>query len=94
MRTEARSRDERSSVLAIDRDAIELHAVVDEAVAQFLGDAPLEHFELLVDELDHGPGLDVDQMVVVRVGRRFVARAAIAELVALENSGFLEDCVC
>ena len=75
----------RKSVLAVDADAVELHPVVDEAVAELLGDPPLQLLQLLVDELDHIAGLDVDQMVVVgRVGR-FVAGAAVAEIVAVEN---------
>ena len=65
--------------------------MVDEAEAELLGDPLLKHLELLVDELDDLAGFDVDQMIVMRVRRRFVARAAVAELVALEDAGFLEQ---
>ena len=36
-------------------------------------------------------GLDVDQMIVMRVRRRLIARAAVAELVALEDPSLLEQ---
>ena len=79
------------SAIAVEGDAVELHAVVDEAEAELLGDPLLQHFELLVDELDDIAGFDIDQMIVVRFRRGFVARAAVAELVALEDAGFLEQ---
>ena len=65
--------------------------MVDEAEAELLGDPPLQRFELLVDELDDIAGLDVDQMVVMLVRRGFVAGAAVAEFVAREDPGFLEQ---
>ena len=65
--------------------------MIDQAIAKLLGDPPLEHFELLVDEFDDLAGLDVDQMVVMRFRRGFVARAAIAEFMALENPRLLEQ---
>ena len=79
------------SAAAVEGDAVELHAMVDEAEAELLGDPLLKHLELLVDELDDLAGLDVDQMVVMRFRRGLVARAAVAELVALEDSRFLEQ---
>jgi hypothetical protein len=83
-RPTAISRD--GSALAIGRHPVEFHAVIDEAEAELLGNAPLEILEFLVDELDHVAGLDVDQVIVVRVRGRLIARAAVAELVALEDS--------
>src|SRR5690348_912158 len=77
--------------VAIERDPVELHAVIDEAEAELLGDPLLEHLELVIDELDDVAGLDVDQMVMVGLGRRFIARPAVAELVSLEDSGLLEQ---
>src|SRR4051812_9328760 len=50
--------------VAGERDAVQLHPVVDEAEAEFLRDALLQRFELVVDELDDIAGLDVDQMIV------------------------------
>lgn len=74
----------------VKRDAVQLHTVVDEAEAQALGDPLLKRLELLVDELDDLSCLDVDQMIVMLVGNGFVAGAAVAELVTLENAGLLE----
>ena len=56
-----------------------------------LGGRARELFELGVDEFDDLAGLDVDQMVMMRLGRGLVARAAIAEIVAVENAGFFEQ---
>ena len=56
-----------------------------------LGDPALQLLQLLVDELDDVAGLDVDQMVVMGLGRRFVAGAAVAEIVPLEDARFLEQ---
>ena len=62
----------RGLAVAIERDAVELHAMVDEAEAEFLRDPLLQGLELIVDELENIARLDVDQMVVVRLRRRFV----------------------
>src|SRR4051794_36228166 len=77
--------------VAVEPDAVKLHAMVDEAEAKALGDAFLQGLELVVDELDHIARLDVDQMVVMRFGRCLIAGAAVAELMALEDSRFLEQ---
>ena len=42
-------------------------------------------------ELDHLAGLDVDQVIVVLFGRLLIARAAVAEIVAREDAGLLEQ---
>ncbi len=42
-------------------------------------------------ELDHAARFDVDQMVVVRVARRLVARPPALEIVALDDARFLEQ---
>jgi len=65
--------------------------VIDEAEAQFLGDAALKILQLLIDEFDDIAGLDIDQMVVMGFRRRFVAGAAVAEIVPLQDPRFLEQ---
>src|SRR5258705_12525202 len=77
--------------IALEGDAEQLKAMVDETEAESLGDAFLQLLEIVVDEFDHPAGFDVDQMVVVGFGRGFIARAAIAEFLALENASFLEQ---
>ena len=59
--------------VAIERDSVKLHAVIDEAEAELLGDLLLKQLELVVDELDDVPRLDVDQMVVMGLRRGLVA---------------------
>ena len=54
-------------MVAVEGDAVQLHPMVDEAEAQPLRDPLLQFFQLVVDELDYLAGLDVDQMVVMRV---------------------------
>src|SRR5262249_5004027 len=80
-----------ASILAGEADSIELHPVIDEAEAEFLRDLLLKLLVLGVDEFDDLAGLDVDQMVVMRLGRGLVARAAVAEIVAVEDACFLEQ---
>ncbi len=64
--------------------------MIDQAEAQPLGDLLLQELQLGIDEFDHLARLDVDQMVVMRLGCRLVARAAVAEIVAVEDAGFLD----
>src|SRR5215210_5587901 len=47
---------------AVEGDAVQLHAMVDEAEAELLGDPFLKLFEILIDEFDDVAGFDVDQM--------------------------------
>src|SRR6185369_14139173 len=77
--------------IAVEGDAVQLHSVIHEAEAELLRDALLEHLELVIDELDDVPGLDVDQMVVMRFRRSFITRAPVPELVPLEDAGLLEQ---
>src|SRR5690348_3935461 len=72
--------------VAVERDAVELHAMVDEAEAEPLGDALLKRLKFVIDEFDHLAGLDVDQMVVVSFRGGLVTRAPVAELMAFEDS--------
>src|SRR5687767_3659841 len=48
IRANARRRDDCGSATPVDSDAIQLHAMVDEAETELLGDALLEHFKLLI----------------------------------------------
>jgi hypothetical protein len=93
IRTIARAlgRDPPVLAIAVEGDAVKLHSMVDEPEAELFGDALLKLLQLLVDELDHIAGLDVDQMIVVRIGGGFVSRTPITELMPLENARFLEQ---
>ncbi len=78
------------SVVAVDADAVKLHAMVDEPIAEFLGDLLLQRFQFRIDKLKNLSALDVDQVIVMRFGRRLIARASIAEVMPVENARFFE----
>jgi hypothetical protein len=72
-------------------DAVKFHPMVDQAIAEPFRDLTLQGFEFGVDEFDDAPGFDIDQMVVMRFGRGFIARTAITEIMAVENACFFEQ---
>ena len=78
------------SALAIERDAIEFHPVVDETKTQPFGNLLLQRFKFGIDKLDHLAGFDIDQMIMMGFGRGFIARTAIAEIMAIEDPGLFE----
>src|SRR5690606_32433920 len=69
----------------------QLEAMPDELEAELARDLALQGLDLLVGELDHLAGLDVDQVIVVLLGNLLIARAPVAEIVAFEDVGFLEQ---
>src|SRR3546814_14805149 len=71
-----------TSVLAIERDAIKPHAVIDEAEAQPPGALLLELLQLGIDAFEQLAGLDVAPVNVVRFGHRTGARKALAEIMS------------
>ena len=79
------------TVLPFQLDAEKFHTMVDEAETQSLRDLALERLEFGVDEFDHGARLDIDHVIVMRYGCRFIAGAAVTEIVTVENSGLLEQ---
>lgn len=64
--------------------------MVDEAEAQPFRNPLLQLFEFRIDELEHMAGLDVDQMIMMDIRRRFIAGPAITELMSFEDTGLLE----
>ena len=50
----------RRSILAVEGNAIKLHTVVNEAVAEFFGNYLLQCFQLRIDKFDNFAGFDVD----------------------------------
>jgi len=93
MRSAARGASRGLWLLAIpvECDAVKLHAMIDQPETKALRDTLLQRFEFVIDELDHIARFHVDQMVVVRLRSRLIARASVAELVALKNPCFLEQ---
>jgi len=65
--------------------------VIDEPQAVFAGDPLLQSLDLGRLELDHRPALEVDQVVVMLFGQGLIARAAVAEIVAGDDAGIVEQ---
>lgn len=77
--------------VAIARNTVQFHPMIDEPITEFLRDTPLQFFEFLIDKFDDLAGFNVDEMIVVIIGRRLIPRPAVAEIVAFEDSGLLEQ---
>ena len=65
--------------------------MVDQPVAEALGDQLLDGFDLFVAKLDDGARADVDHVVVMLVGNQLEAGAAVLEVVLGDQPGFLEQ---
>ena len=77
--------------LVVERHGVELEPVIDQLVAELARHLGLQLLDLLGLELDHLAGAQIDQMIVVRFRDLLVARAAFAEVVALDDAGILEQ---
>src|SRR6516225_8418666 len=69
-----------SGVVVIERDAIKLQPVIDQPVAELAGNLGLQLLDFLAGELDH-----------LAVAHLFVARAALAEIVPLNDSRVFKE---
>jgi hypothetical protein len=65
--------------------------VIDEPIAQTLGDHFLDGLDFLVAELDDEAGTDIDEMVVVLVGDEFETGAAVLEVMLGDEPGLFEE---
>ena len=65
--------------------------MADQIESQLAGHPLLDALDLLVAELDHLAGLQVDQVIVVPARRLLVAPATRAEVVALQEPVRLEQ---
>ena len=65
--------------------------MVNEAIAELLGNLALKLFDLGVDKFNDFPGFDIDQVIVVGFGNRLITLAAIAEIVAIKDAGLFEE---
>ena len=64
------------------RYAVQLEPVIDELVAELAGDGFLQALDLLVDKFVHVARFQVDEVVVMILGRLFIARAPVAREMA------------
>lgn len=74
-----------------DPVAIKFEPMVNEFEPQFTRDLALKPFDSFVVEFYDLAGFDVDQVVVMILAPLFVAGAAVAEFVALQDVRFLEQ---
>ena len=75
----------------IERHDVELKPVIDETKAMLFGDAALERLDLIILKLNHLARLHIDEVIVMLIRHLFVARAAIAEVMALKDVGLFEQ---
>src|SRR6516165_8285397 len=69
---------------------IQLEPMPDQFITEFIGNHPLQPLNLLIAELDHTTGLQVNQMVMMGTRHFFIARTPIAKIVPSENAGLFE----
>src|SRR5260370_643685 len=77
--------------LAAPRHRVQLEAVPDQLVAEFVGDDLLQLLDLLVAELNDPAALQIDQVIVMGARHFLVARTAVAEIMAGENVGLFKQ---
>src|SRR3546814_19887073 len=77
--------------LAVEADAEEFEAMVDEAIAQGAGDFSLQPPDLLVGEFHHLARLHVDGVVVLLFRPLLLARPALPEVRPLPDARHLEQ---
>ena len=65
--------------------------MVNQAIAKLFRDLALQGFKLWIDEFDDLASFDIDQVIVVRFRGGFIAGAAIAKIVAIENARLFEQ---
>src|SRR5262249_48026482 len=70
---------------------VELKAVPDQFVAEFIGDQLLQPLDLLIAKLDHTTRLQVNQMVMVGARHLLITGAAFSEVVPRQNVGLFEQ---
>src|SRR4051794_34577954 len=81
----------RSGVIVVQRNAVQFQPVIDEFVAELTGNFGLQLFDFFVGEFDHFAVAQIDQMIVVAVTHLLVAGAALAEVMAFDDAGILEQ---
>src|SRR5690606_15012717 len=75
----------------LELHAVKLQAMIDQCIAELARYFLLQALNFLVHELDDLAGLHVDQMIMMFVGRLFIAGAPVTKLMALQDAGFLEE---
>src|SRR5712672_3667581 len=89
--SETKKRKLRRGVVVIERNAIQLEPVIDQLVAEPAGDFRLQLLDFFGGEFDHLAVAQIDQVVVMAVAHLFIAGAALAEVVPLDDTGIFEQ---
>src|SRR5262245_7929019 len=84
---------QRTSTLrpVVERKRVEFEPVVDQTITEPPRDLGLKALDVLRLELDDLASAQIDQVIVVAFRYLLVARATVAELVALDDAGILEQ---
>src|SRR5262245_3582039 len=78
-------------LLVFERHRVKLEPMIDQPITEPPRDLRLQPLDLIRLEFDHGAGAQVDEMIVMGVGNLFVARAAFAKIMTLDDAGILEQ---
>jgi hypothetical protein len=89
-RTRKTARSLSGSLVAVEGNAIEFHAVINESKTKSLSDLTLQRLQFGIDKFDHPAGFDINEMIVMGFRRRFVSRTTITEIMPLQNARLFE----
>src|SRR5262249_7805098 len=78
-------------LLVVQRNGVKLEPVVDQLVAELAGDLALQALDFFRLKLDDLAVAQIDQVIVMRLGALLVTRAALAEIMARDDPGILEQ---
>jgi len=65
--------------------------MVNQPITELLGNLFLQCFQFRIDKFYDFAGFHIDQMIMVRLGNRFIAGPAISEIVAVQYAGFFKQ---
>jgi hypothetical protein len=65
--------------------------VIDQTIAQTLGDQLLQGLEFRINKFDYLARFYINQMVVMRIGYRFISRLTVPEVMPLNNASFFKE---
>lgn len=65
--------------------------MVDESEAQFFCDGLLERLKFWINKFNYPPRFDINQMIMMSVGRSLVARTTVPKLVPLQYTSFFKE---
>src|SRR5262249_18974835 len=76
--------------LVVKRKRVEFEPMIDQPITEAPRHVGLQAFDVFRLELDDLAGAQIDEMVVMAVGHRFIEGAPVPDVVALDDAGILE----